>query len=295
MQLMTATNEPRTPTGSPSSCGRPWTGTPPSPSGSPRRAIPVMDPGYKAKLRPYVEKYKVELDGMLKRNPYGVPIGTGGWAGNSQVIGWATANYHLHKAYPDLVGTGPRHPRARLPLRHAPGAQPLVRLRRREPLQAPGLRQQPRGLLVHRGRRRARRAGAEARLPGEHGRLAVPLGRERVRDRHRRELHLPRERRAGAARHSRMGSMRAPVSAGASLCAAALVLALAVLSPAAAAEATARWPWWRGPLGNGVEPRRRSAGPLEREGERPLQGADRRRRPRRRRSCGAIGSSCCRP
>ncbi len=42
---------------------------------------------------------------MLKQNPYGVPIGTRGWAGNSQVIGWATTNYYLHKAYPDLVGT----------------------------------------------------------------------------------------------------------------------------------------------------------------------------------------------
>ncbi len=50
--------------------------------------------------------------------------------------------------------------------------------------------------------------------------------------------------------------MRAPVSAGASLraCAAALVLALPVLAPAAAAEEAARWPWWRGPLGNGVSP-----------------------------------------
>jgi len=69
------------------------------------RAIPVMDPGYAAKLRTYVEKYKAELDGMLKQNPYGVPIGTRGWAGNSQVIGWATTNYYLHQAYPDLVGT----------------------------------------------------------------------------------------------------------------------------------------------------------------------------------------------
>ena len=34
--------------------------------------------------------------------------------------------------------------------------------------------------------------------------------------------------------------------------AAALVLTLAALSPAAGAEATAGWPWWRGPLGNGV-------------------------------------------
>jgi hypothetical protein len=69
------------------------------------RALPAMDAAYAQKLRPYVEKYKVELDGMLKQNPYGVPIGTRGWAGNSQVIGWATTNYCLHKAYPDLVGT----------------------------------------------------------------------------------------------------------------------------------------------------------------------------------------------
>jgi len=68
------------------------------------RAIPVMAPAYATKLRPYVEKYKAELDGMLNQNPYGVPIGTGGWAGNSQVIGWATTNYHRHRAYPDLVG-----------------------------------------------------------------------------------------------------------------------------------------------------------------------------------------------
>jgi endoglucanase len=68
------------------------------------RAIPDRDAAYAAKLRPYVEKYKAELDGMLAQNPYGVPIGTRGWAGNSQVIAWATTNYHLHKAYPDLVG-----------------------------------------------------------------------------------------------------------------------------------------------------------------------------------------------
>jgi endoglucanase len=68
------------------------------------RAIPLMDADYAAKLRPYAERYKVELDGMLEQNPYGVPITTRGWAGNSQVIRWATTNYHLHKAFPDLVG-----------------------------------------------------------------------------------------------------------------------------------------------------------------------------------------------
>jgi hypothetical protein len=68
------------------------------------RAVPALDASYATRLRPYVEKYRAELDGMLRQNPYGVPIGTRGWAGNSQVIGWATTNYHLHKAYPDLVG-----------------------------------------------------------------------------------------------------------------------------------------------------------------------------------------------
>jgi endoglucanase len=68
------------------------------------QAIPAMDAAYARKLRPYVEKYKLELDGMLAQNPYGVPISTRGWAGNSGVIGWATTNYYLHQAYPDLVG-----------------------------------------------------------------------------------------------------------------------------------------------------------------------------------------------
>jgi endoglucanase len=69
------------------------------------RAIPLMDAAYAERLRPYVERYRVELDEMLEQNPYGVPITTGGWAGNSQVIRWATTNYYLHKAFPDLVGT----------------------------------------------------------------------------------------------------------------------------------------------------------------------------------------------
>ena len=52
-----------------------------------------------------------------------MPIATGGWAGNGGVISWATTNYHLHKAYPDLFGTELGAPRAGLHLRHAPGAR----------------------------------------------------------------------------------------------------------------------------------------------------------------------------
>jgi hypothetical protein len=67
------------------------------------RAIPYLGAGATEKLRPYVVKYKAEMDGLSKANPYGVPIATGGWAGSGGVMGWATTNYHLHKAYPDLI------------------------------------------------------------------------------------------------------------------------------------------------------------------------------------------------
>jgi endoglucanase len=66
------------------------------------RALPYLGPGAAEKLRPYVVKYKAEVDGQLKANPYGVPIATGGWAGSGGVVNWATTNYYLSKAYPDL-------------------------------------------------------------------------------------------------------------------------------------------------------------------------------------------------
>jgi endoglucanase len=66
------------------------------------RALPYLGAGATEKLRPYVVKYKAEVDGQLEANPYGVPIATGGWAGSGGVVGWATTNYFLHKVYPDL-------------------------------------------------------------------------------------------------------------------------------------------------------------------------------------------------
>jgi len=66
------------------------------------RALSYLGPGAIEKLRPYVVKYKAEVDALAKANPYGVPIATGGWAGSGGVMGWAAANYHLSKVYPDL-------------------------------------------------------------------------------------------------------------------------------------------------------------------------------------------------
>ena len=68
------------------------------------RALPYLDTEFGRKLLPYIRKYKEEIDGLYGQNPYGVPIGTRGWAGNEGVISWAVTNYHLHKAYPDLIG-----------------------------------------------------------------------------------------------------------------------------------------------------------------------------------------------
>jgi len=68
------------------------------------RAVPYMDKAYKEKLLPFVKKYKASNDEILKQNPYGVIITTGGWAGNESVISWAVTNYLLHKAFPELMG-----------------------------------------------------------------------------------------------------------------------------------------------------------------------------------------------
>jgi len=68
------------------------------------KALPYFDGGYRDRLFPYVEKYKEELDGLYRENPFGVPITRGGWAGNSAVISWAVTNYHLHRAFPEVIG-----------------------------------------------------------------------------------------------------------------------------------------------------------------------------------------------
>ncbi len=68
------------------------------------RALPYLDAGAAAKLRPHVVKAREDMDALFTQNPYGVPIRLGGWAGSGTVTGWGTTAYHLHKAFPDLVG-----------------------------------------------------------------------------------------------------------------------------------------------------------------------------------------------
>jgi len=67
------------------------------------RAIPYMDASFKNKIESAVKNYKKNLDQLATQNPFGVPIGTGGWAGSGQVIGFANTNYLLHKAFPQII------------------------------------------------------------------------------------------------------------------------------------------------------------------------------------------------
>ena len=75
-----------------------------SPIGIALQAVPHLGDDYKARLRPYVEAHAERLDEIAAENPYGVPISTGGWAGNSQIVDVAITNFHAHEHYPDLVG-----------------------------------------------------------------------------------------------------------------------------------------------------------------------------------------------
>jgi endoglucanase len=68
------------------------------------KAVPYMPAEFGSKLEEYALRYKTMVVELSRQNPYGVPIGTRGWAGNSEVISWAMANYYLNKTFPDLIG-----------------------------------------------------------------------------------------------------------------------------------------------------------------------------------------------
>ena len=69
------------------------------------RAIPFMDADFRTQLMPLVQQFKATADSDKMRNPFGVPISDGSWAGSNQVVSFGTTTYLMHKAFPDLVGT----------------------------------------------------------------------------------------------------------------------------------------------------------------------------------------------
>lgn len=69
------------------------------------RAIPLMDASYRAQLVPLVQATKAKVDRDMAKNPFGVPIADGTWAGSNQVVSFGTTMYLMHKAFPELIGT----------------------------------------------------------------------------------------------------------------------------------------------------------------------------------------------
>ena len=67
------------------------------------RAIPYMDADFKQQLKSKAQTYQADLVATQAKNPFGVPITEGGWAGSGWVIRHATNNYYIHKAFPELV------------------------------------------------------------------------------------------------------------------------------------------------------------------------------------------------
>jgi endoglucanase len=68
------------------------------------QSLPYMGNDFKTKLKGYIIKYKEIIDEYNKENPYGVPITSRGWGGNSGVISFAITNYYANKYFPDIVG-----------------------------------------------------------------------------------------------------------------------------------------------------------------------------------------------
>ena len=68
------------------------------------RAIPWMPAEFKAALESAVGAHKASLDQQLSKNPFGVPVTTGGWGGSGAVSGLAVSMYFLHRAFPDVIG-----------------------------------------------------------------------------------------------------------------------------------------------------------------------------------------------
>lgn len=67
------------------------------------QAAPYMSKKFVEKLRPYVLQYRVQLDDMLKDNPYGVQAYGGGWGSNSQIVQQGTNCYYANQLFPEII------------------------------------------------------------------------------------------------------------------------------------------------------------------------------------------------
>lgn len=66
-------------------------------------AVPYMDEDYKKRLEPYVQKYEEYIESLEAENPYGVPIGTGNWAGSGQLVSFGTTVCNAYRHFPGII------------------------------------------------------------------------------------------------------------------------------------------------------------------------------------------------
>lgn len=70
------------------------------------KAIPYMSEEYKNDLRAQAFKTKRQLDSISNVNPYGIPLGQGGFYGpgsNFSIVDWSLTNAKLHECFPDII------------------------------------------------------------------------------------------------------------------------------------------------------------------------------------------------
>jgi len=70
------------------------------------KAIPYMNDDYKNDLRLQAINTKKQLDSINNVNPYGVPLGQGGFyaqGGNFATVDWSINNAKLHQYFPDII------------------------------------------------------------------------------------------------------------------------------------------------------------------------------------------------
>ena len=66
------------------------------------QALPYMPALFRAQVETAARGWKAASAEAMKDNPYGVPITTGGWAGNGPVMGAGLTDYAIHKAFPEI-------------------------------------------------------------------------------------------------------------------------------------------------------------------------------------------------
>lgn len=64
---------------------------------------PKADKAFQQKVREAIPEYIKMTSERTKNNPYGIPLGAGGWGGNGSVISWAYNNYLIWKYFPDMM------------------------------------------------------------------------------------------------------------------------------------------------------------------------------------------------